>query len=175
MNYDRILNVGGGNMNYDRILLELIDRVSVLETEVAKLTVNKESAPARLPLQLEKTAVNISRSYQGANRKDTSRYLFKNRTYGKNRLVLAVVQAYFAENPNISASELVLTFDSRIQGSLGVVRGLDELEQTYPDYQRRFFVHTVTGDCVVCNQWGKFNIDAFISRAKELGFDIELV
>jgi hypothetical protein len=49
--------------------------------------------------------------------KDTTKYLFNGQTYGKNRLVLAVVQKYAEENPNISADDLMYAFDNSLQGT----------------------------------------------------------
>ena len=160
-------------MNYDRIILELIDRVSALENEVALLkegNVNDEMQPKLQDLSAKSTI-----------RKDTTRYLFRGHIYGKNRLVFAVVQEYVRENSGISANELLFAFDRKIQGSLGVVRKLEELKSSYPDYQRRFFaspneiISTASDNCVVCSQWGTFNIDAFLKRASELGFEIKSI
>lgn len=50
--------------------------------------------------------------------------------YAKNRLVLAVVQKYMEMHPDISASELIGAFDKSLQGSLGVVRTLSDVEKT---------------------------------------------
>ncbi|MCL2523283.1 MAG: hypothetical protein FWF20_09105 [Betaproteobacteria bacterium] len=153
-------------MNYDRVIVELLGRVATLEDEVAKL---KEDRVTELPVF----------QAESATRRDTTRYLFKGHLYGKGRLVLAVVQEYAKEHPGISADELVLTFDRRLQGSLGVVRKLEEVKSSYPDYQRRFFtspgevVHTTSGDCVVCSQWGAGNINNFVHRATNLGFAID--
>jgi hypothetical protein len=165
-------------MNYDRVILELLDRISVLEEKVDSLQVGAVSEQKR-PDKSSNSASGNSVPMKPKG-KDTSRYSFQGNTYGKGRLVLAVVQAYFNENPSISATELVLTFNRAIQGSLGVVRELSDLKRTCPDYQRRFFayedeiIHTPTGDCAVCSQWGKPNINGFIDRASELGYTIEL-
>jgi hypothetical protein len=109
--------------------------------------------------------------------KDKTRYHFKGREYCKNRLVLAVVQEYAKEHPGISAEQLMTVFDKELQGSRGVVRCLDGLG-SYADTERRFFmkdcekIRTSTGDCVVCTQWGKPNIDNFIRKARQLKYVI---
>ena len=98
--------------------------------------------------------------------------------YGKNRLVLAIVQRYLAEHPNISSDTLISVFDRSLQGSLGVVRTLQDVKENYGDYERRFFcrtdeiLYTATEACVVCTQWGKFNIDNMIIKARNLGMEI---
>ena len=50
-----IMNMrGGNNMNYDRIILELLDRVAKLEEEVRNLKLQlKERAPLSEPRQIE--------------------------------------------------------------------------------------------------------------------------
>ncbi len=107
--------------------------------------------------------------------RDKTQYRFNGEIYRKNRLVLAVVQKYAKESPNISAGALMSAFDKSLQGSLGVVRPLEGLKDKYADFERRFFtkpheiIRTSTGDCVVCTQWGKSpkpNIDAFLRRAR---------
>jgi hypothetical protein len=113
--------------------------------------------------------------------RDTTQYRFNGEIYCKNRLVLAVVQDYAREHPGISAEQLMTVFDKELQGSLGVVRYFDGLKERYADAERRFFmkdcetIRTSTGDCVVCTQWGKRpvpNIDRFIGKAKQLGYEI---
>ena len=166
-------------MNYDRVILELIDRVSALEDEMTRLKQSKHFENEKVSLkEMPRSNETV---YMEPRRRDNTKYAFNNQIYAKNRLVLAVVRAYFKDNPDITANELSLTFDRRIQGSLGVVRTIDELKRSYPDFQRRFFaysdevIHTKTGDCVVCSQWGSFNIDNFIQRARQLGFEIQSV
>lgn len=101
--------------------------------------------------------------------------------YGKNRLVLAVVKKYVKENNGITAAELMMVFGKSLQGSLGVVRTLDDVKNSYLDYERRFFckpnevIQTSTEVCVVCTQWAKFNINNLIARAKELEIQITTV
>lgn len=171
------------NMNYDRVILELLDRVSALEETVAQLKANAKNnandigAAHRIESGYEQKG-DLSVSLSG---KDTTKYIFEGKQYGKNRLVLAVIQKYVSTTPGISAEKLIATFDKSIQGSFGVVRLAKEVKYAYIDHERRFFfqpheiIHTSTEDCVVCTQWGKFNIDNFLARAKQLGMHIQTV
>ena len=101
--------------------------------------------------------------------------------YGKNRLALAIVSEYCKTVPNVTATTLMATFDRSLQGSLGVIRTLTDVKNSYEDYERRFFcqpsevIHTQTEDCVVCTQWGIANIGNIIARAKELGINITTI
>lgn len=160
-------------MNYDRVILELIDRVSRLESEVTLLK--------QMLSQEENDFEYIDKedSILSSTTRDTTKYILDGKRYGKNRLVLAVVRKYIESHPDISASQLMSVFDQSLQGSLGVIRTLNDVKNSYVDYERRFFckpteiIHTTTEDCVVCTQWGKFNIGNLIARAKHLNIAIE--
>lgn len=162
-------------MNYDRIILELIDRVSALEDEVTYLkrgmmqnNVYKDDSELQLTAQKDKG-------------RDKTKYILDGKKYGKNRLVLAIVQKYMLLHPDTSTEELQVVFDRSLQGSLGVVRRLDEVSYGYADYERRFFtaenekICTTDGICVVCTQWGSGNITAMLRRAEQLGMSIEII
>lgn len=164
-------------MNYDRIILQMLDRISELEDEVEILKNNKlksndteENNKGEL---ICKVPTNTGR--------DTTKYLLDGKKYGKNRLVLAIVKKYMNEHPNISAEELMSVFDKSLQGSLGVVRRVDDVKVSCADYKRRFFssendvIKTSTSVCVVCTQWGIGNISNIITRAKQLGINVEIL
>ena len=150
-----------------------------MEILIKQVNSNSPSANAPTPEpDLPDTSAQRESASYTVTQKDKTKYLFNNMLYGKSRLVLAVVKKYVEDNPDITARTLESTFDKRIQGSLGVVRLYSEAKQTSTQYERRFFcssgeiIHTSTEDCVVCSQWGKFNIDNFILRAEELGMKI---
>lgn len=159
-------------MNYDRIILELIDRVSALEDEVKQLK-NERS------VSTETEQETAAQSHSGG--RDTTKYILDGKKYAKNRLVLAVVQKYMEMHHGISASELIGAFDKSLQGSLGVVRTLDDVERNCSDYKTRFFanpdelIQTRTQPCVVCTQWGIANIGNLVTRAAQLGIEIQAV
>ena len=74
-------------MNYDRIILELLDRVSALEDEVKKLKEERTSAAQEITPEENEPVVSSSG-------RDTTKYMLDGKRYAKNRLVLAVVQKY---------------------------------------------------------------------------------
>lgn len=123
-------------MNYDRIILKLLDRVSALEDEVEVL--KKGMSKNTETNENIKTESNYQQSKNLMGR-DTTKYLLDGKRYGKNRLVLAIVKKYMEEHPDVSSDELMSVFDRSLQGSLGVVRKLDEVKASYSDYKRRFF------------------------------------
>jgi hypothetical protein len=114
------------------------------------------------------------------NKRDTTRFIFEGNVYLKNRLVLAVIQAYVRDNPNVSKSELKQIFSKSLQGSIGVVE-LSEIAHLRPDYTVRFFtkedeiIRLLDGDVYVCSQWGILNIPNFIKFATQLGYSIEAI
>lgn len=161
-------------MNYDRIILELMDRISALEDEVSilKANINKiDTGNKDIGNNNVTTVVNNSG-------RDTTKYILDGKKYSKNRLVLAVVNKYMEMHPNTSAAQLMLAFDKSLQGSLGVVRTLEDVKENCSDYKTRFFVrpeeiiHTSTDDCAVCTQWGIGNIGNIVARAMDFGIKI---
>lgn len=178
---------GGVVMDYDRIIIELMNRISILEEKVELLEnsnlpveeTNKQSNQTFLPASKAK-ADEMPKQYSSPtyNTRDSTKYMFDGARYGKNRLVLAIVKKYVDSHPNISSDELISTFDKSLQGSLGVVRTVQDVKQSYTDSERRFFlrpnevIDTSTEQCAVCTQWGSFNIGNIIARARELGMTI---
>lgn len=158
-------------MNYDRIILELMDRVSLLEEEVESLKKSYASEDKSVEIQ--------SDSYSSG--RDTTKYFLDGKKYGKNRLVLAIVKKYMEMNPNATETDLFAAFDKSLQGSLGVVRDLNEARLNCKDYTVRYFtqpdeqIKTSSRVVVVCNQWGVSNIGNIISRAKQLGIEVSTV
>lgn len=167
-------------MNYDRIILELMDRVSTLEDEVKNLKaqVITETDSSQGIMEQGEEGIVLGRSKDSVGR-DTTKFILDGKRYVKNRLVLAIIKKYVAMNPGISAERLLLTFDKSLQGSLGVVRTLEDVKENCSDYKKRFFtasdevIHTSSKDCVVCNQWGIANIGNMVIRAKQLGIQVQ--
>lgn len=159
-------------MDYSNIILEILDRVKILEKEVIEL---KQKCSISQSLD---TKSNEEFSPSLNNKRDTTRYLFNGNVYLKNRLVLAVVNDYVKKNPNVTVFQIKNVFNKSLQGSIGVLEE-SSIAEKRSDYKIRFFakeneiIHLIDGDVFVCSQWGILNIPRFISRAKQLGFDIQ--
>ena len=116
--------------------------------------------------------------------KDFSKYMFGGRTYGKSRLVLAVVKQYVKDHHPTTFEKMELAFPGDIQGSLGVVKLIDSVSDKYKGIGgvKRYFVNDdeiirlESGEkVIVCTQWGA-NIDRFIEHTtRETGYKIEKV
>ena len=155
-------------MNYDRVIVELLDRISLLEEKTERL---------------EKIIAQQSSSNATGNvgaepkTRDKTKYIIDGRTCLKNRLVLEVVKKYVSEHSGITFDELRDVFYDKLQGSFGVVRMKLDIEQ---QKQIRYFYKdedTIMLDdgtkVVVSNQWGKDNIKAFVILAKSFGYEIQ--
>ena len=115
--------------------------------------------------------------------KDFSKYIFEGNTYGKSRLVLAVVKKYVEEHHPATFDELREAFPDAIQGSLGVVRRIEDVSDKYKGIGgvKRYFVddviHLASGEqVIVCTQFGAPNTEKFVEHAvNKLGYSIEKV
>ncbi len=113
--------------------------------------------------------------------RDNTKYEFNDETYGKGRLVLAIVQAHVARHPKITYNKLLNAFPKQLQKSKGVFATLEKANETYArEGRKRHFIDAdeviELGDgqaVAVSSQWGSGNIDGFIKRAKELGYRID--
>lgn len=155
-------------MNYDRVIVELLDRIARLEEKVDTLekSMAGKDVSAAAPIVEE----------DGPKTRDKTKYVIDGRTCLKNRLVLEVVNKYVREHSGIAFEELQKVFFDKLQGSFGVVRKRNDVEE---QKQIRYFCKkndVITLDdgteVVVSNQWGKDNIKSFIVFAKSLGYKI---
>ena len=115
--------------------------------------------------------------------KDFSKYIFGGTTYSKCRLVLEVVRRYVEDHHPTTFAELEEAFPSALQGSLGVVRRLEEVPDKYKGIGgvKRYFlnedeiIHLESGDeIVVCTQFGAANAENFVLYAiTKLGYEIK--
>ena len=148
-------------MNYELEIIELKKRIETLER-----LINAKTEPV------------VKDTTLGSNR-DKTKYMFEGKVYPKNRLVLAIIKKYIAENP-VSFDELNKVFDKSLQGSLGVIETYDNA-QKISDASKRYFMKDedilflTDTKTVVCTQWGIFNIVKFVKRAEALGFEIEII
>lgn len=115
--------------------------------------------------------------------KDVTKYKFNGETYGKGRLVLAVLKQYVQDNPEIIYTDLEQRFPDNLQGSKGVFKTCHDANKIFEEssYKRHFLkpeeLIKIGSDetIAVSNQWGVNNIDNFINCATKLGYKIEKV
>ena len=149
-------------MDYELEILKLKSRIEELE----RIVLNK---PQQLSIDNIPTSSN----------RDKTKYMFENRVYPKNRLVLAVIRKYVEQN-NPTYNELCSVFDKSLQGSLGVFDKYENAKKV-SDAGKRFFmkesdiINLIDAKIAVCTQWGIFNIVKFITQAQALGFGIQTI
>ncbi len=111
--------------------------------------------------------------------KDSTKYIFNGITYGKGKLVLAVLKQHCERNPTISYVSLELDFPKKCQGSKGVFASLKKAKEIASTDRKRHFINPdevikIFDDSIaVSNRWGIGNINIFIKKAIELGYIIE--
>lgn len=114
--------------------------------------------------------------------RDKTKYRFNDIIYNKNRLVLEVVKQYIKDNPDITFQGLEEAFPKSLQGSYGVFKTKDEAIKKRNESirtEKRYFLEsneilkTSNQEIAVCTQWGKGNIENFVDKARELGYQIE--
>ena len=158
-------------MEYQELILEMLNRIVKLEKEVELLKKEKISSEV-----ISKETFVEDRPVQ----RDKTRYMFNGNVYLKNKLVLAVINDYVSKNQVITCNELKTVFDKSLQGSIGVVE-YEFIARQRKDYRVRFFekedeiLRLVDGNMLVCSQWGILNISNFIKRAEQLGYKIEQI
>ncbi|MBR5469755.1 MAG: PD-(D/E)XK nuclease family protein [Paludibacteraceae bacterium] len=111
---------------------------------------------------------------QNLSQRDFSKYSINGSgKFGKNRMVQAVVNKYLEEHQDTTIAELKQIFPDNLQGSLGVIR---TMQDTIKDYSRYYEAeHPKTKEkFFICNQWGGNTIN-FVDHvnAANLGIRIE--
>ena len=128
---------------------------------------------------------NIKLALSVSDNRDYSKYVFEGQTYGKGRLVLAVVKKYVADNPTVLFSDLLKAFPDDLQGAKGVVRlsndvsdedkGIGGTKRYYTGVSEKIPLSSGE-EVLVSDQWGAPNIDKFIKNAVDnLNYDIQKV
>ena len=166
-----IIKIRRCEMEYQELILDMLNRIVKLEKEVENLKNGKE---------IVKEVTNVYLDEERPQQRDKTRYMFNGNIYLKNKLVLAVVEDFVSKNQGVTCRKLKEIFDKSLQGSIGVVE-YEIIAKQRKDYQVRFFgkedeiLHLVDGNMLVCSQWGILNISNFIKRAEQLGYKIEQV
>ena len=96
----------------------------------------------------------------------------------KRRFVHQLVKLYVEQHPSASFEELEQVFPSSMQGSYGVIRSIDYIQEKGFKGSRYLMkknelLRSADGIVfAVCSQWGRSNITKYLDLAKSLGFNI---
>ena len=121
-------------MEYQELILDMLNRIVKLEKEVENLKKEKHAYVKDLECSVTQNTTIEERSQQ----RDKTRYMYNGNVYLKNKLVLAIVKDYVLKNQAIKCNELKMIFDKSLQGSIGVVE-YENVAKSRKDYQVRFF------------------------------------
>jgi hypothetical protein len=122
-----------------------------------------------------KDSVSTAFNLLNKSNRDFSKYSINNKgNYNKRGLVYNVIKEYICKHPETTVNDLKETFPDNLQGSLGVIRKQDEIN----DYTRyKEYVDNPqleNGIFFICNQWGK-QIKKFIKHVEDnFGKDIHI-
>lgn len=107
---------------------------------------------------------------------DRKKLSFNGQSYGKGRVVLAVVEKYIADHPTVTYQQLKEVFPNELH-TLGLIRLVSVLKRN-PGIKKRYFVDHVLKlkdkTIAVCSDFGKNNIGKFLKHATGLGYKIKL-
>lgn len=105
--------------------------------------------------------------------RDYTKYIFNGKPYAKNRLVEAVISEYIKKKSNIQFIQLEEVFPKKLQGPIGCfVKVTDDMNIDSKRFFRTKYYLSDSCKILICNQWGKGNIENFVKNAKKLGFQI---
>ena len=153
----------------DQILVDVQQIIPLPEVENYRIKIKQQSEERR---EAKKSS------------KDYTRYLFQGNSFKKGRLVLSVIQHWFTTHEPRNLSALLTAFPQTIKNTSKSGRLFVPFQEAKEIYNKGEIPRHFLGDgevlefpdstqFAVSNQWGKGNIEKFISQAKELGYEIE--
>ena len=151
----------------------LVSRVDELENRLKMLSQRYSS----LFMKSDLLNTEVKKQQEHKKHKDVTRYEFEGKKYNKRQLVLECVKFYVKKKRIKDSEKLFEVFPDYIQGSLGVIKKIEDAER-YANASKRFYfsdediVHLKDGDYVICSQWDSGNINRFIKLASDLGLEI---
>jgi hypothetical protein len=117
--------------------------------------------------------------------RDFTQYTFDGQTFGKGRLVLALIRRYIADHPGTDFAALreafpdALQADSPLQFSTAQVVVAKLADVADGDRQRFFdkadeLIDVADAKVVVSREWNRHNILNVLARAESLGYQVKL-
>ncbi len=111
--------------------------------------------------------------------RDMTRYSFNGQSYGKGRLVLAVISEFVRQRRGISSSDLGRAFPKSLRSPHGPFVPMSKAMQSFEgEGRKRYFIDAGEplelgdGTFAVSNQWGIKRMGAFLENAERLGIEI---
>lgn len=126
----------------------------------------------------------VSQTSNDKRKRDVTKYsLDGGKTYyGKGRFVREVVARFMEQNPNLTFEQLSQIFAGNLQGSYGVVRSVDSIDNSSHDKKDLRTRYVMSEDLmlqsvdgvkfVVSNQWGAYNFVNILNLLEKWGWNI---
>jgi len=152
----------------------LVSRVDELENRLKLLS----QSYSRLLMKSDMPSTETEKQQEHKKHKDVTKYEFEGRQYNKRQLVLESVKSYIKKKRIKDSEKLLEVFPDYIQGSLGMIKKVED-DERYANASKRFYfadkdiIHLKDGDYVICSQWDSGNINRFIKLATDLELDIK--
>lgn len=170
-------------VNYKKCNPSLVQ--SMLETmQFTTSSLNKQSSTDKaFKTELHSFGLVTIKGGNGKG-KDTTKYALdgKSEMFGKGKFVREIVARFVENNPTLTYNQLKQIFPDKMQGSYGVLRSLDELENSTHDKKDLLFRYAMEEDkqlissdgvrFVVCTQWGIYNFGNILDLLKRWGWSI---
>ena len=136
--------------------------------------------PANVIERLLDDAEGVQRSTSPKSQRDMTKYDFNGGTYGKARLVLAVITEYVRQRPGISSADLSQAFPKHLRSPHGPFVPLQDAMTSFEEEGRkRNFINAgepiklADGMFAVSRHWGIKRIGPFLENAERLGIEIK--
>lgn len=130
------------------------------------------------------TGMVVSQTSKDKRKRDVTKYsLDGGKTYyGKGRFVREVVARFVEQNPNLTFEQLSQIFAGHLQGSYGVIRSVDSINNSSHDKKdlrtryvmsENLMLQSFDGvKFVVSNQWGVYNFVNILNLLEKWGWNI---
>lgn len=126
------------------------------------------------PQELSSSAETSEKS-----KRDKTKYIFEGSQYGKGRFVLAAITKYVGDNPATNFNDLQSVFPKSMQGPIGVFNKVEFVEEKYSGkpIKRHYvmpeeIIQLTDCEVAVCTEWGIGNINDFVSKITEFGYEV---
>ena len=159
----------------DKQFKDLLEKYEELNRKYTQMS--RDIAAIKMTLDLKKTKKDIA---PPQSRKDVTRYLFQGKQLNKRQLVLECIKQYITDTNITDATVLIELFPDHLQGSMGVIRAVEEAERYLNATEHYFFgdndvLHLDTGLYVVSKDWTYKNIGQFIEVMETAGYSIKTI
>ncbi len=156
-------------------LLKRIEELSQMYNQMSR-----DIASIQMSFDVSRARSNSPKRELELSRKDVTRYRFMGELMNKRRLVLECIKKYISDTGITAPEKLLEVFPDYIQGSLGVIRPVEQAE-LYSNATDRYYFNDEDvlqldgGIYVVSKDWTVNNIDRFIKVMRGLGYEIEVL